>query len=381
MSIILGNPMAFVGKKPVVPKFSYTGAYTEREDGVVELRSSGVLIFNEDIIIDRFMVGGGGSGGWSVSGSYPYLGGGGGGGYTRTDRNVKIAKDSPISVIIGAGGALKATTGGSANGQTTSWGDISVNGGEGGLYQTTTAAYRDGRPGGSGGGGSDSNSTGGQGGSDGSDGVGGYPQRDGGKGQGNTTREFGEPTGKLYAGGGGGARYANSSTPQQPAGGDGGGGDGAWVFGTNGVAAESGGDNTGGGGGGGGKAQSNSSIFTSGGGGSGIVCFRVAQELPELAGTWVLNERLYAPENSITENIRFSYATFENQTKFSDGSVIKLNDPTPYLAITGAGGYNFNLYNFNINGWQSLYGVWKFEAGTNASDKFRAWLASNATKQ
>lgn len=260
------------------PKFTYTGTYNVREDGVVELLTSGTLVFLNPVVIDRFMVGGGGSGGWSVYGSYPYLGGGGGGGYTRTDLGVEIADNSPINVTIGAGGALKATTVATANGQATSWDSVTVNGGAGGLYQENASAYRNGRQGGSGGGGSvGSMSTGGQGGSDGSDGYEGSSGRVGGLGQGTTTREFGEPTGKLYAGGGGGARYLSSSTPQQPAGGAGGGGAGAWVFGTDGVAAESGGANTGGGGGGGGKAQSNGDIFTSGGGGSGIVCFRVAK--------------------------------------------------------------------------------------------------------
>lgn len=260
------------------PKFTYTGTYNVRKDGVVELLTSGTLVFLNPVVIDRFMVGGGGSGGWSVSDSYPYLGGGGGGGYTRTDLGVEIMNNSPINVIIGDGGAPKATTSSKANGKPTSWGDITVKGGIGGLYQSTATSQRDGRPGGSGGGGScENSSTGGQGGSDGNNGFNGSSARYGGRGQGTTTREFGEPTGKLYAGGGGGARYISSTTPQQAAGGAGGGGDGAWVYGTNGVSAGSGVANTGGGGGGGGNAQASGGIFASGGGGSGIVCFRAAK--------------------------------------------------------------------------------------------------------
>lgn len=275
--MIANTHYGYVGKSKV-PKFTYTGNYNVREDGVVELLTSGTLVFLNPVVIDRFMVGGGGSGGWSVSGSLPYLGGGGGGGYTRTDLGVEIASNSPINVIIGDGGEIKATSSTKANGKPTSWGDITANGGIGGLYQSTATAQRDGRPGGSGGGGSCINfSAGGQGGSDGSDGLEGSSARYGGRGQGTTTREFGEPTGKLYAGGGGGASYINSPTPQQAAGGAGGGGDGAWVYGTNGVAAGSGVANTGGGGGGGGKAQNSSGTFISGGGGSGIVCFRLAK--------------------------------------------------------------------------------------------------------
>lgn len=275
--MIANTHYGYVGKSKA-PKFTYTGNYKVRDDGVVELLTSGTLVFLNPVVIDRFMVGGGGSGGWSVYGSYPYLGGGGGGGYTRTDLGVEIMNNSPINVTIGDGGELKATTATKADGKPTSWGDITVNGGMGGLYQENSSAYRKGRPGGSGGGGSGSNSSpGGQGGSDGSNGFDGGSGRTGGQGQGTTTREFGEPTGKLYAGGGGGARYTNSSTPQQAAGGAGGGGAGAWVYGADGVAAESGIANTGGGGGGGGKAQSSGAIFTSGGGGSGIVCFRIAK--------------------------------------------------------------------------------------------------------
>lgn len=275
--MIANTHYGYVGKSKA-PKFTYTGNYKVRDDGVVELLTSGTLVFLNPVVIDRFMVGGGGSGGWSVYGSYPYLGGGGGGGYTRTDLGVEIVNNSPINVIIGDGGELKATTSSKANGKPTSWGDITVNGGIGGLYQENASAYRNGRPGGSGGGGSGSNSSpAGQGGSDGSNGFDGGSGRTGGQGQGTTTREFGEPTGKLYAGGGGGAKYINSTTPQQAAGGDGGGGYGAWVYETNGVSAGSGVANTGGGGGGGGKAKSSGDIFTSGGGGSGIVCFRIAK--------------------------------------------------------------------------------------------------------
>ena len=82
-----------------------------------------------------------------------------------------------------------------------------------------------------------------------------------GKGQGTTTREFGESTGTLYAGGGG----AGGNGSAQAKGGSGGGGNGAW----NGNPQTSGAANTGGGGGG-----MYYGLTNVGKGGSGIVVIR-----------------------------------------------------------------------------------------------------------
>ena len=356
------------GSKHKAPKFTYTGNYKVRDDGVVELLTSGTIVFLEPKVIDLFMVGGGASGYVATSRQYSGFGGGGGG-YARTIRNINVGANISFEVVIGAGGVAPNRPGGE-----TGFGAYTVGGGK---YTDSQG----GQGGSGGGGGVSSNSDYGAGGSDGNNGEVGYPSSAiGGIGQGFTTREFGERTGKLYAGGGGGGRYMSAQSAVVSAGGAGGGGTGGWISATGSQAAAAGVANTGGGGGGG--ATVNSTKYIEGAsGGSGIVCFRESVELPELAGTWVLNNRLYAPKNSITENIRFSYATFGNQTNFSNGSVIKVNAPSPYLAITGAGGYNSNLYNFNTNEWQTLYGVWKFETGASASDEFRVWLASNATKQ
>lgn len=380
MASICGSPVCAGGKPKM--KFTYTGDYVVRKDGVVELLTSGTIVFLEPKVIDLFMVGGGGAGGSDARNTVVGCGGGGGG-YTRTVRKVNVTPNENYTVAIGAGAEASKTVDKPVSGST-SFGEFSVAGGVSvQLNRSSSADYTVGGGGGSGGGnGLYSKSTGGEGGSDGGNGgmgssTGAIPPT----GQGFTTREFGEPTGKLYAGGGGGGTYINAQTPVYAMGGSGGGGDGAWGAGANRTqAAGAGGANTGGGGGGGVGVGGVANII-GGSGGSGIVCFRESVELPELAGTWVLHNRLFAPENSITENIRFSYATFANPTNFSDGSVIKVNAPSPYLAITGAGGYNFILYNFNTNAWQLLYGVWKFEAGASASDEFRAWLASNATKQ
>lgn len=86
-------------------------------------------------------------------------------------------------------------------------------------------------------------------------------------GQGSTTREFGEPSGMLYAGGGGGLSRAYDFSPSPGAGGDGGGGRGGGVRnGTMTITPEDGKPNTGGGAGGGGAK-----------GGSGIVIIRNAR--------------------------------------------------------------------------------------------------------
>lgn len=273
-------------------EFTYTGDYTEREDGVVELRSSGTLTFLKDTIIDRFMVGGGAGGTTPSENSYsstPYGLGGGGSGYTKTDLAVSILKQVPIEIVIGAGGSgarESAAIVGRAGGDTI-WGrTVSVKGGD--LYNGGNVSI--GRNGGSGSaaGGRYSNTTSewGNGGSDGGNGAnskylnestGVNVTRAGGTGQGTTTREFGEATGKLYAGGGGGGMYrANTATSIISLGGDGGGGNGAFYSTpTLYVEATDGQENTGSGGGGGTIGETNSRGLAGGNGGSGIVCIRL----------------------------------------------------------------------------------------------------------
>lgn len=279
-----------------VPKFTYTGQYNVRKDGVVELLTSGTLVFLNPAVIDIFCVGGGGRGGEvrvsssEISYLTGYGSGGGGGGYTATLKNVNVANNYQIT--IGAGSTTNSTSTKSEYGGTTSFGELlSAQGGKSGLVNRTSGAYdthsSHGNPGGSGGaGGVTSNSDYGTGGSDGANGETGYPINTayaGGTGQGSTTREFGEATGKLYAGGGGGGRYMQSTTPVISAGGSGGGGAGGWAsynyqkY----QKAGAGGANTGGGGGGGVYffAESGAPIswVAGGSGGSGIVCFRVAK--------------------------------------------------------------------------------------------------------
>ena len=263
-----------------VPKFTYTGQYNTRKDGVVELLTSGTLVFLNPAVIDVFCVGGGAGGGWnpqtqeSISDSISYGGGGGG----KTVTALKQSVNGSYQITIGAGGN-KGKDGGA-----TSFGNLTT--AEGGKGAPSTHSFNTsggGGAGGSGGGGGATNtSQGGEGGSDGERGVAGYPALNcpGGNGQGTTTREFGEPTGKLYAGGGGGGRSMVSQTPIVSMGGAGGGGSGGWVNPQNWQnlhqAAAAGVANTGGGGGGG--YQVSQTVMRPGAsGGSGICCFRAAK--------------------------------------------------------------------------------------------------------
>lgn len=243
------------GGKPQL-KFTYSGDYVVRDDGVVELRSTGTLVFLSKAVIDLFLVGGGGGSNLGYSGGGG-TSGGGGGGYTATYKKVAVSAGS-ISVTIGAGGnkGLRDSFTQATDGGTTIFGTYSANGGK--------ASKSTGGDGGSGGGGGsydEETDKGGSGGSDGKNGAqGGGGGNAGGAGQGTTTREFGETTGKLYAGGGGGGGGRSAA-----AGGAGGGGAG----GKTGVGSP-GEANTGGGGGGSGLRVDGAN------GGSGIVCFRLA---------------------------------------------------------------------------------------------------------
>jgi hypothetical protein len=371
MASICGSPVCAGGKPKL--KFTYTGDYVVRDDGVVELHSSGTLVFIDPAVIDVFMVGGGGCGGAceATSGSSYYsANGGGGGGYTRTVK--RVACQGSYQITIGDGSTAPNVDGGSS-----SWGtDLTVSGGKSARKTSAapTSSASPGWAGGSGGGGGViSNSDYGTGGSDGSDGEKGFygTSVGGGAGQGFTTREFGEATGKLYSGGGGGGRAMMSTTPIVSAGGSGGGGAGGFRWDTNVTqVAGAGGANTGGGGGG--AVGSYWSGMQGGSGGSGIVCFRDAQELPELAGTWVLNERLYKSENTIIENINYTLGD-------TACNGFQINNDYVMTRVTGQSGYSY-IYRFDQNRWVIGNRSITITSAT-ASDEFRAWLASNATKQ
>lgn len=388
MASICGSPVCAGGKPKM--KFTYTGDYVVRKDGVVELLTSGTIVFLEPKVIDIFMVGGGASGsarGANVTSKHGY--GGGGGGYTKTIKQRSVAANESIAVVIGGGGVGSDNPGyenSGTNGGTTRFGAEYAAGGK---AYTPGQGYNGGDGGSGGGGGVESNSAGGEGGSNGGNGVAGTAA--GGRGQGSTTREFGEEAGKLYAGGGGGGRYMVAVQPVVSIGGAGGGGTGAWAGDTKDAyqPAASGVANTGGGGGGGAVGAGNLAAGTKpigivGAGGSGVVCFRESVELPELAGTWVLHEKLYAPETMpLTENVNFS-STNEAGGAASENNqcIFRTQYGVSYFEIHSTSlAKTVTVYTFNTDSWTNKWTRLTFPASATASDEFRAWLASNATKQ
>ena len=212
--------------------------------------------------MDVFCVGGGGNGGGkSSSSSYTSGQGGGAGGYTKTTKNISIASGQTLSISVGGGsypvGGGTALSGGTSS---VSRSGTTLSSATGGGGVSTNNVY--GGNGGSGGGGGSYGGPGNGGASNGgSDGS-----IFGGKGQGTTTRAFGESSGTLYAGGGGGGSFSGAAgAGGSPGGGHGGGSRG------NGTSAAG---NTGSGGGGSGGGN-NSGGTNGGNGGSGIVLIKL----------------------------------------------------------------------------------------------------------
>lgn len=188
------------------PAYTYTGTASLIDDGDYNWRikflTSGILTFSSPgnaSSIDAFLVGGGG-------GTRPYSGGGGGG-RTLTQDEVSIETGVAYPITVGAGGAaIEDSYGGKPGGTggTTEAFGFSAGGGSGGVQNSNTSDGVGG-DGGSGGGGYN----GGQGGQDGADGTSGYISASkrtiaGGSGLDETTREFWETDGQLYASGGDG---------------------------------------------------------------------------------------------------------------------------------------------------------------------------------
>lgn len=185
------------------PAYTYNGTATMTDEGNgnwnVVFKTGGTFKFtnlgNASSGIDVFCVGGGGGA--------PRYCGGAGGGYTTTQKAVSVAANTSYTITIGAGGASYTDhTNGGAGGTTTAFG-VEANGGKGAIWAdirdgdaSKMYAYRVGADGGSGGGGYL-----GAGGTDGADGEAGEANS-GGKGQGTTTRAFGESNGTLYSSGG-----------------------------------------------------------------------------------------------------------------------------------------------------------------------------------
>jgi hypothetical protein len=213
--------------------------------------------------IDIFCVGGGGGGAFGSKQKNNDGGGGGGGGYTATLKSVQVTPGQQLSIYIGAGGGQL-----SDGGDTYISGFLTAAGGRKGLVNTDG----NGGAGGSGGGagcfyytGSGGSIPAGNGGANGANGEDGGSF--GGRGQGTTTRAFGDPSGTIYAGGGGGGGSGQNSNSQRGYGGTGGGGNGSDAMGnvgSNGVAGT-------GGGGGGGYVYANPGDGYAGGSGIAII--------------------------------------------------------------------------------------------------------------
>lgn len=237
--------------------YSYTGTAEKIDDGNgnwrIKLKTSGVFKFTSlgkwNGLIDVFCVGGGcagGSGYWDAGNGY---GKAGSGGYTTTQKSVQSAANVSYNIVIGAGGQGAFASGGNTSAfGVTAGGGTKLHGGSGGGAYGNTEVNNGG-------------SNGGNGDPQDAANIGIDHWGSPGRGQGRTTREFGEPTGTLYAGGGG----AGGNGSAQAHGGAGGGGNGAW----NGHPQTSGEENTGGGGGG-----MYYGLTVLGKGGSGIVVIR-----------------------------------------------------------------------------------------------------------
>ena len=181
-----------------LPEFTYTGTYQLIDDGNgnwrIKFLTSGKLKFTKlgsaKTGIDVFLVGGGGACGYSA-GISDWCGPGGSG-YTKTTNNVQVQEGIEYDIIVGAGGTRSTVSNTQTQGGQTSAFNTYADGGYSGKSIS----------GGNGGSGAaSSNSTlGGTDGGDGQKGANGVGEA--GKGQGTTTREFGEASGDLYASGG-----------------------------------------------------------------------------------------------------------------------------------------------------------------------------------
>ena len=167
------------------------GTYQVLDDGGgnwrIKFLSSGTFTPLKDMVIDAFLLGAGGGSGSDYCGA-------GGAGYTTTVRSVVLAANTAYPIVVGAAGTQTYTV--QSDGGTSSAFSAVANGGHHSVSGDKTWK-KTGANGGSGGGGQYAD-----GGTDGSDGATGDTA--GGKGQGTTTREFGEADGDLYASGGGG---------------------------------------------------------------------------------------------------------------------------------------------------------------------------------
>lgn len=198
-----------------IPEFTYTGDYeivndsdepitVSQDNWKIRFLTSGTLTFTNlngaEGGIDVFLVGGGAKGLNGTTPSNEYYGSGGGGGYTSTKRGISVQANIPYTITVGAASGNTSAFNATAKGAS---GINGGSGGAGGFWNAYSGVVYGGQ-----------------------DGANGNKQSEqyslpGGTGQGTTTREFGEPSGRLYSTGGAANRFANA-TENTGNGGDGG---------------------------------------------------------------------------------------------------------------------------------------------------------------
>lgn len=277
-SVYVGNNNIFSSRSSDLPIIINQddlpdGAY-QAEDGSIVFTKSvawNIPLKYKAKFIDIFVVGGGGGGAYKeedTTSSRSY--GAGAGGYTNTIKSIEL-NNQELTFTIGAGSSSNYPGGNTYVYYNDTY--IQANGAQMTGYGTTS-----GGSGGSGGGNGHSinYSNGCDGGQDGNN------SPDGGRGQGTTTRAFGEEGNTLYAGGGGGGMASSQKvlTYREGYGGSGGGGNGGivWYYSSKepsmrahaipGIA------NTGGGGGGGARIKTYKEAHPAIGG-SGVALIRL----------------------------------------------------------------------------------------------------------
>lgn len=107
-------------------------------------------------------------------------------------------------------------------------------------------------------------------------------------------------------------------------------------------------------------------------------------KLPELAGLWVLNEKLNPPDvMPLTENVVFS-STNDGGGAASENNqcIFRTQYGVSYFEIHSTSlAQTVTVYTFNTDSWTNRWTRLTFPSGATASDEFRKWLAANAVKQ
>lgn len=112
--------------------------------------------------------------------------------------------------------------------------------------------------------------------------------------------------------------------------------------------------------------------------------------IPELAGTWVMNERISQPKALIKELINFTMPGYTVASYNAKGIMISGEPVTPVSIFgiwksTEATEQYLTVYDFYTNKWANTKdlapAILTFPDDATASDEFRAWLTANAVKQ